>query len=48
MDLTAFAEEVGATGPVTITGLGTRGGPVPGVRTRAAARRASSGSRPTR
>ena len=33
MDLTAFADEVGATGPVTITGLGTRGGPVAGVRT---------------
>ena len=32
MDLTAFAEEVGATGPVTITGLGMRGGPVSGVR----------------
>ncbi len=32
MDLTAFAEEVGATGPVTVSGLGTRGGPVPGVR----------------
>ena len=33
MDLTAFADEVGATGPVTITGLGTRGGAVPGLRT---------------
>lgn len=33
MDLTAFAEEVGTTEPVTITGLGTRGGPVGGVRT---------------
>ena len=33
MDLTPFAEEVGVEGPVTITGLGTRGGPVPGVRT---------------
>ena len=33
MDLTAFAAEVGATGPVTITGLGMRGGPVAGVRT---------------
>jgi FAD/FMN-containing dehydrogenase len=33
VDLTAFAAEVGATGPVTITGLGTRGGPVDGVRT---------------
>lgn len=32
MDLTAFAVEVGATGPVTITGLGMRGGPVEGVR----------------
>ena len=32
MDLTAFAEEVGTTGPVTVTGLGTRGGPVIGVR----------------
>jgi FAD/FMN-containing dehydrogenase len=32
VDLTAFADEVGPTGPVTITGLGTRGGPVPGVR----------------
>jgi glycolate oxidase FAD binding subunit len=27
-----FAEEVGTSSPVTITGLGTRGGPVPGVR----------------
>ena len=33
MDLTGFAEEIGTTGPVTITGLGTRGGPVEGVRT---------------
>ncbi len=33
MDLRPFAEEVGSEGPVTITGLGTRGGPVPGVRT---------------
>jgi glycolate oxidase FAD binding subunit len=33
VDLTAFADEVGASGPVTITGLSTRGGPVPGVRT---------------
>ena len=33
MDLTAFADEVGAAGPVTITGLGTRGGPVADVRT---------------
>ncbi len=32
MDLSAFADEVGDNGPVTITGLGTRGGPVPGVR----------------
>lgn len=32
MDLTAFASEVGTGGPVTITGLGTRGGPVPSVR----------------
>ena len=32
MDLTAFADEVGTTDPVTITGLGARGGPVPGVR----------------
>jgi hypothetical protein len=28
----AFAAEVGADGPVTVTGLGTRGGPVAGVR----------------
>lgn len=33
MDLTEFAEEIGATGPVTIAGLATRGGPVDGVRT---------------
>lgn len=33
MDLTAFAEEVGAVGPVTITGAGSRGGPVRGLRT---------------
>lgn len=33
MDLTAFAEAVGSSGPVTITGLATRGGPVDGVRT---------------
>jgi FAD/FMN-containing dehydrogenase len=33
VDLTEFADEVGATDPVTITGLGTRGGPVSGVRT---------------
>ncbi|MGI9031381.1 MAG: FAD-binding protein [Ilumatobacteraceae bacterium] len=32
MDLTPFAEQVGTDGPVTITGLGTRGGPVDGVR----------------
>ncbi len=32
MDLTAFAAEVGRDGPVTITGLGTRGGAVAGVR----------------
>ena len=32
MDLTAFADEVGNSEPVTITGLGVRGGPVPGVR----------------
>ena len=29
----AFVEEVGETDPVTVSGLGTRGGPVPGVRT---------------
>jgi glycolate oxidase FAD binding subunit len=29
----AFAEEVGDAGPVTVTGLGSRGGPVPDVRT---------------
>ncbi len=29
----AFAAQVGPNGPVTITGLGTRGGPVVGVRT---------------
>jgi FAD/FMN-containing dehydrogenase len=28
----AFAEEVGDAGPVTVTGLGSRGGPVPDVR----------------
>lgn len=33
MDLTTFADDVGTTGPVTITGLGMHGGPVPGVRT---------------
>jgi glycolate oxidase FAD binding subunit len=32
VDLTAFAEEVGTAGPVTIAGSGTRGGAVPGVR----------------
>jgi FAD/FMN-containing dehydrogenase len=32
VDLSAFADEVGDNGPVTITGLGTRGGPVPGMR----------------
>jgi FAD/FMN-containing dehydrogenase len=32
VDLTDFAGAVGATEPVTITGLGTRGGPVTGVR----------------
>jgi FAD/FMN-containing dehydrogenase len=32
VDLKAFAEEVGTTDPVTITGMGTRGGPVSGVR----------------
>ena len=32
MDLTGFADEVGAVGEVTITGATTRGGPVPGVR----------------
>lgn len=33
MDLTGFADEVGGSGEVTITGAATRGGPVPGVRT---------------
>jgi FAD/FMN-containing dehydrogenase len=33
IDLAEFAEQVGAEGPVTITGLGTRGGPVSDVRT---------------
>lgn len=33
MDLSEFAEEIGATGPVTIAGLSTRGGPVDGVPT---------------
>ena len=32
MDLTEFAAAVGGEGPVTISGLGTRGGPVAGVR----------------
>jgi glycolate oxidase FAD binding subunit len=32
MDLTRFAEQVGAVGEVTITGAATRRGPVPGVR----------------
>jgi FAD/FMN-containing dehydrogenase len=32
VDLTGFAEAVGSEGPVTIAGLGTRGGAVPGVR----------------
>lgn len=32
LDLSEFAEEVGAEGPVTIAGLATRGGPVDGVR----------------
>ena len=31
MELAAFAEEVGAVDPVTIAGLGSRGGPVAGV-----------------
>jgi FAD/FMN-containing dehydrogenase len=33
VDLSELAEEIGATGPVTIAGLGSRGGPVAGVRT---------------
>jgi glycolate oxidase FAD binding subunit len=33
MDLDSFAEDVGTAGIVTISGLGTRGGPVPRVRT---------------
>jgi glycolate oxidase FAD binding subunit len=33
VDLTGFADEVGDSGEVTITGAATRGGPVPGVRT---------------
>ncbi len=36
MDLTAFADEVGAHDPVTIVGAGTRGGGVPEVRVVAA------------
>ena len=32
MDLRGFADEIGASGEVTITGAATRGGPVPGVR----------------
>lgn len=32
MDLSEFAEEIGPTGPVTVAGLSTRGGPVDGVR----------------
>ena len=32
IDLREFAESVGTSGPVTISGLATRGGPVPGVR----------------
>jgi FAD/FMN-containing dehydrogenase len=32
VDLTEFAQEIGASGPVTIAGLATRGGPVDGVR----------------
>jgi glycolate oxidase FAD binding subunit len=33
MDLSEFAEEIGDSGPVTIAGMSTRGGPVSGVRT---------------
>ncbi len=36
MDLTSLATDVGTDGPVTICGLGTRGGAVPGVRAVAA------------
>ena len=36
VDLTSFADAVGTTDPVTVSGLGTRGGPVPGVRAVAA------------
>jgi glycolate oxidase FAD binding subunit len=32
LDLSEFAEEIGAVGPITIAGLATRGGPVDGVR----------------
>ena len=32
MDLTAFAESVGASDPVTVSGAGTRGGPMPDAR----------------
>ena len=32
MELTGFAEEVGSADAVTVTGLGTRGGAVPGIR----------------
>ena len=32
MDLNEFAEEIGPSGPVTVAGLATRGGPVPDVR----------------
>lgn len=32
MDLTTFADDVGPTGPVTVSGRGTRGGPVAGAR----------------
>ena len=38
MDLSAFADEVGRDGPVTIAGGSTRGGAVPGVRAVAAPR----------
>ncbi len=33
MDLTGWATEIGTSGPVTISGLGTRGGAIAGVRT---------------
>ena len=36
VDLSSFAEAVGATGPVSILGLGTRGGQVPGCKVVAA------------